>query len=777
MQKLLFILFFVIQSTWSQGQSKYTLSGYVKDASSGEELIGATIKVKGSSIGAVTNSYGFYSISLPAGEYDMVYSFIGFDNTEKKISLNQSQKVDVELSSGSQTLQEVQVVGEKIDENVKSVGMSTVNVKMETLKKIPALMGEVDVIRSIQLLPGVQSSGEGSTGFFVRGGGVDQNLVLLDEASVFNASHLLGFFSVFNSDAIKDAQLYKGGIPARYGGRLSSVLDIRMKEGNSKNLAVSGGIGLISSRLTIEGPIVKDKASFMISGRRTYADLFLKLSNNEDLKNSRLYFYDLNGKVNVKLGEKDRLFFSGYFGRDVLAIANTFGIDWGNQTVTTRWNHLFTDKLFSNVSLIYSNYNYQLSQPEGITAFEWNSNIINYSLKNDYSYYLNNQNSLKFGFQTTYMTFKPADFVPLEDNMNAVPLILPHKHALEHGLYASNEQKVGANLTIDYGLRWSIFQNIGVDTVYQFDANHDTIAGQGYIAYGKNQIFNTYQGLEPRLALNYSLNEKSSVKLSYNRMFQYMHLANNSTSGTPLDVWFPSSTNVVPRRSDQVALGYFRNFKSNMFETSVEVYYKELKNDIDFKDNAQLIFNRLLEGELRIGNGRSYGAEFFIRKQQGKLNGWISYTYSRAFRIIPEINDGIEYPANYDRPHNVSFVLTYELSERWNFGATWVYVSGLPLTVPNGKYVYQGMVVPIYSARNEERVPDYHRGDLSVTYTPKREGKKFKDNWNLSIYNTYARKNPFSVVFREDPDNPGKTQAVKTYLFSIIPTVTYNFNF
>jgi hypothetical protein len=776
MQKWFFLGFWLISSITLFSQQKYTLSGYVKDASSGEELIGATIKVKGTSTGAVTNLYGFYSLSLPEGTYDLVYSFVGFQNIEKSVSFKQNQKIDIELSSGSLELQEVQIVGEKIDDNVKSVGMSTVNVNMETLKKIPALMGEVDVIRSIQLLPGVQSAGEGSTGFFVRGGGVDQNLVLLDEASVFNAAHLLGFFSVFNSDAIKDAQLYKGGIPARYGGRLSSVLDIRMKEGNSKKLSVNGGIGLISSRLTIEGPIVKDKASFMISGRRTYADLFLKLSNNDGLKKSKLYFYDMNGKANYKLGEKDRIFVSGYFGQDVLSIANFFTMNWGNQTLTTRWNHLFTEKLFSNVSLIYSNYSYQLGMPEGVTAFEWNSNIINYSLKNDYTYYAGTKNTIKFGFQSTLIHFKPAEFIPLEDNEVATSLKLPNKYALESGIYISNEQKIGANLTIDYGLRWSFFQNMGPDTVYQFNEVYDTIPGAGTKVYSKGDLFNAYNGFEPRLAINYSLTETSSVKFSYNRMYQYLHLAVNSTSGTPLDIWFPCSPNVAPRRSDQIALGYFRNFSNNMFETSVEVYYKTLKNDIDFKDNAKLIFNRLLEGEIRIGQGRSYGAEFFIRKQQGKLNGWISYTYSRAFRTVAEINDGLEYSANYDRPHNVSFVLTYDLSKKWNFGLTWVYVTGVPLTVPNGKFQYQGMQVPIYSARNEERVPDYHRGDVSATYTPNREGKKFKDNWNFSVYNMYARKNPFSVVFKEDPED-GKTKAYRTYLFSIIPTVTYNFNF
>ncbi len=773
----IFILIFSILLSYSAiCQNQFTLSGYVKDKINGEELIGAAVTVKNTTTGAVTNLYGYYSLTLPKGQYDIMFSFIGYESITKNIDLTQNVKLDIELTSSSKELQEVLVVGEKNNENVSSVNMSTVNVKMESLKKIPALMGEIDVIRSIQLLPGVQSAGEGSTGFFVRGGGVDQNLVLLDEATVFNASHLMGFFSVFNSDAIKDAQLYKGGIPARYGGRLSSVLDIRMKEGNMKKLAVSGGIGAISSRLTLEGPIVKDKASFILSGRRTYADLFLKLSNNEGLRNSQLYFYDFNGKINYKINDNNRIFASGYFGRDILSIAKFFNISWGNQTFTLRWNHLFSEKLFSNISFIYSNYNYKLGIPEGLQSFDWNSNIINYSIKNDYTYYLNPSNTIRYGFQSTFLDFNPATFTPGKGNDVLTGLKLPNKYGLEHGIYVSNEQKIGARITIDYGLRLSIFQNIGPDTIYQFNETFDTIPGNGYVSYKKGEFFNTYSGLEPRVGINYSINEFSSFKLSYNRIFQYLHLANNSTSGTPLDVWFPSDPNVQPRRADQVALGYFRNFFSNMFETSVEVYYKEFKNDIDFKDNAQLIFNRLISGEIRIGEGRSYGTEFFIRKNSGKINGWISYTFSRSFRTIQTINNGNEYPANFDRPHNFSFVFSYDISKKYSVGATWVYVTGLPLTAPTGKFEYQGMQVPIYSDRNGARIPDYHRGDFSVTYTPDREGKKFKDNWNLSIYNLYARKNPFSVTFKEN-DQTGETEAVKTYLFSIIPTITYNFNF
>ncbi len=770
-----FFLLFFVKTTL--GQEKFTVSGFMRDKANGEAMIGANVLAKGTTMAGVTNIYGYYSLTLPKGQYELVYSYFGYADFSVNIDLSQNIKQNIELEPSTRTLKEVEVAEEKANENVSSVGMSTVNLKMETIKKIPALMGEVDIIRAIQLLPGVQNAGEGSTGFFVRGGGVDQNLILLDEATVFNASHLMGFFSVFNQDAIKDAQLYKGGIPARYGGRLSSVLDIHMKEGNSKKLSVSGGIGAISSRLTVEAPLIKDKCSFIVSARRTYADLFLKFSNNEGLKKSKLYFYDLNGKINYKIGEKDRIFVSSYFGRDILSISGAFLLGWGNQTVTTRWNHLFTDKLFSNLSLIYSKFDYTLGIPNGVNAFEWKSEITNFSIKNDYSYYLNTSNTLKYGFQSTFMIFNPADFKPLDGNTLFTQLKLPNKYTLEHGIYVSNEQKIGALLTIDYGLRWSLFQNIGPDSVYQFNEKHDTIPGQGVKTYQNGKIFNQYNGFEPRLAVKYSLSETSSIKLSYNRMFQYLHLANNSTSGTPLDIWFPSSPNIKPRIADQVALGYFQNFFSNKLEFSTEVYYKYLQNDVDFKDNAQLIFNRLLEGQIRTGIAKAYGFELFVRKPKGIINGWISYTLSRVQREFAEINNGKPYFANYDRRHNFSLVLSYDINPKWSVGATWVYTTGLPLTAPTGKFEYQGMLVPVYSERNGARLPDYHRADFSVTLTPNREGKKFKDNWNLSVYNLYNQKNAFSITFQDDPDNPGQTKAVKTYLFSIIPTITYNFKF
>ncbi len=799
---LFFIGLFMVLITQAQN---FTLSGNMSDAETGEDLLGSTVFVKELGKGASANLYGFYSLTLPKGNYTIEYSYVGYETFTKKVNLTKDLKIDIELSMTSTALKEVVVEGEAKNKNVESVQMSTVDMKMETIKKIPALLGEVDVLRAIQLLPGVQSGGEGSTGFFVRGGSSDQNLILLDEAPVYNASHLLGFFSVFNQDAIKDAQLYKGGIPARYGSRLSSVLDVRMKEGNLKRFSASGGIGLISSRLTLEGPIIKDKASFIVSGRRSYADLFLPLANRPGLKDSRLYFYDLNGKLNWKINDNNRVFVSAYTGRDVLGVGDLFQLGWGNLTVTGRWNHLFSDKLFSNVTAIYSTYDYLLGIPEGSIAFDWLSKILNYSIKNDYTYYLNQNNTIRFGLYSEYHTFQPARFIPAEENETFEELKLFDRFALENGLYLSNEQKIGARLSLQYGLRGSSFSNIGTDTLFNFNENYDTIPGEGYTAYPSGELYNTYFGLEPRLAAKFTINDQSSIKSSYNRTFQYMHLASNSTSAAPLDVWMPSSPNIKPQIADQVALGYFRNFFGNKLETSVEAYYKWMQNQIDFRDNAVLLFNPLLDGEVRPGRAWSYGLEFFVRKQEGKFNGWVSYTWSRTFREVSAINNGDPYPANFDRPHNLSIVASYELLPRLTLAGTWVYTTGAPVTVPTGRFEFQGMTVPVYSDRNGARMPDFHRLDLSLNYDfKKKEGKRFEQSLNLSVYNAYARKNPYAINFTENDrelnlsdehysrvlnlypgfedaiqnyENPNRSLAQMTYLFSAIPSITYNFKF
>jgi predicted acetyltransferase len=773
MKQTLFLIIALSLPFINFGQNKYTVSGHVKDAS-GEDLIGSTIYVKELKTGTVTNVYGFYSITLREGTYEFDYSYVGYETQSKKINLNENQTIRITLSEASKTIEEVVVTAERKNENVVKTEMSTVKLEATEIKKIPALLGEVDIIKTLQLLPGISSTGEGFSGFNVRGGSPDQNLILFDEATVYNASHLMGFFSVFNNDAVKDLKIYKGDIPAQYGGRLSSLLDIRMKEGNQKEFEATGGIGTISSRLTLEGPIIEDKWSVLVSGRRTYADLFLLLSSDEALKSTKLYFYDLNLKTNYKISDKDRIFVSGYFGRDVLKFSDLYSFDWGNYTLTTRWNHLFTEKLFSNFSLIYSKYDYKMESGNENLGFKWISNLEDFKFKADLNYYPNPKNSIKFGLEVIHHHFIPGVAKSSGDFADNT-ISMPESYALEYGIYISNEHKLLNNLTLNYGLRGSMFQNMGNATSYDFDENYETIDST---VYDRWEIFNTFSGLEPRLSLNYTLNQKSSIKASYSRTLQYMHLASNSTAGSPLDVWVPSSPNIDPQLADQVALGYFRNFWDNQMETSVEVYYKNMENQIDFKDFADLMLNAEYESEFRVGDAWSYGAEFFVRKQQGKFTGWVSYTLSKAERKIPEINDGKVYSSSYDRPHNISIVGSYNLGKRWNVSATWVYASGTPVTFPTGRYEQGNMVVPIYSERNGYRMPAYHRMDLSITLKSKEKpDKRLKSDLNISIYNIYNRHNAWMINFSQDEENPNITVAELVYVFPIIPSITWNFHF
>ncbi len=744
---LVLISFFITVATFAQ--EKFTISGYLKDGSTGEELIGAQILIKELGTGGVTNIYGFYSLTVPKGTYTVIYSFVGFAPITETIELTQNVKKNFELSTNSEVLKEFEVVGEAENNNVESIEMSVVKMEMETIKKIPALMGEVDILRAIKLLPGVQSGGEGSTGFFVRGGGLDQNLVLIDGAPVYNASHLLGFFSVFNADAIKGAQLYKGGIPAEYGGRLSSVLDVRMKEGNQKKLAVSGGIGLISSRLTVEAPIIKDRWSFIVSGRRTYIDVFTPLSPREEIQNSELWFYDLNGKTSFKINDNNRLFASYYSGRDALGLNEAFGITWGNKTATVRWNHLFSEKLFSNLTYINSNYDYSVGIPTGENAFEWNSKVKNNSLKNDYTYYANTNNTIKFGLESTMHKFVPAEFLPLNSDSEFDTITIANKYAWENAIYISNEMKIGEKWSTQYGVRYSIFSNstqffnenktnITIrdgkinynpdapfnpsDTVLVYDEEYNVSDTTAY--HGAFNLYNHYHGPEPRISVKYKVNDVSSIKASYNRMRQYLHLASNTSGGTPIDIWISSSPNIAPQLADQIAAVYFRNFRKNMFETSVEVYYKRMYNQLDWKDHANLVFNPKLDGEIRVGSAESYGLEVYVNKRKGNLTGWISYTLSRTVKLTEGINNGNPYLANHDRRHNLAIVASYDFSDRLNVSANWVYVTGAPMTAPTGKYEYQGQLVPIYSDRNASKMPDYHRLDFAVTYDLKKNQAK-----------------------------------------------------
>jgi hypothetical protein len=750
----------------------FTISGYVKAANTGEAMIGATVSINELvATGVITNSYGFYSITIPEGSYTVTAQFIGYESKSVKIDLNQNTKQDFNLEEKSSNLKEVLITGEKKEENVTNVQMGTEKISIKAINSIPVLFGEKDILKTIQLLPGIKSAGDGNSGFYVRGGGADQNLILLDEATVYNASHLLGFFSVFNSDAIKDVTVYKGEQPAEYGGRLSSVLDIKMNDGNDQKYSVSGGIGLISSRLNVEGPIVKHKGSFSISARRTYADVFLKLSKDTTLRKTRLYFYDLNAKANYELNDRNKIFLSGYFGRDVLGLGN-FGIDWGNATGTVRWNHLFSEKLFSNTSLIYSNYTYKINLDFSGNQGNIISRIQDYNLKEDFQYYANTKNEIKFGFNSIYHIIIPGE-ITAASSTPIGKLNLQNNHEWENGIYISDKYKPFEKLNFEYGLRFSSFSTLGPGVFYTYDSSGATIDSTTYL---KNEFAKTYFSIEPRIAANFIISKKSSIKASYGRNSQNLHLLSNATTSNPTDLWIPSSKNVKPEISDQYSLGYFRNFKDNTYEFSSEVYYKNLQNQIDYINGAELNFNKNIESQLLYGKGRAYGIEFFLKKTYGRFNGWIGYTLSRSERKFDLINNGNYYPAKQDRTHDVSVVGIYKISEKWTISATWVYYTGNAVTFPSGKYEVNNQVVFYYTERNGYRMPAYHRLDIGATWQRKKTAK-FESSWNFSVYNAYDHDNAYSISFQQDPNDPTKTQAVQTTLFKIVPSITYNFKF
>ncbi len=772
------LAFMAIYPVMGEGENvagRFTISGYIRDAENGEALIGATVYIQELKTGAVTNPYGFYSISLQAGQYTVLYSYTGYATQQKQVDLKANVTINIELPVEKKKIEEVVITGERKDANVKKAEMSVAKLNMKTIKQIPALMGEVDVLKVIQMLPGVLPTSEGSSGFSVRGGGNDQNLIMLDEATVYNASHLMGFFSVFNNDAVRDVKLYKGDIPASYGGRLSSVLDVRMKEGNNKKITGTGGLGLISSRLTIEGPIGSEKTSFLISGRRSYADLFFPLSTDSGLRKSKMYFYDLNLKLNHQLNENNRLYLSAYLGRDKFGQKGSSDFGFGNQTITLRWNHLFTKQLFSNITAIRAKYDYALTMGQASSNYFWNSGLLDYSLKMDFNYLPNPKNDIKFGLSSTYHDINPCD-ARMEDNNSKIIIPYPKNYELEYAAYISNEQKIGEKLTLKYGIRYSVFQNIGKGTLYKFDSNYKV---EDTLNYASGKIFHTYQSLEPRLGLNYVINEKSSVKASYSRTTQYMQLASNSNGGMPLDVWFPSSPNIKPQKADQYSIGYFRNFLNNDIETSFEAFYKKMYDVVDFKDHAELLMNPRMEGEIRTGEGQAYGMEFLIKKNQGKINGWISYTLSKATRTISQINDGKAYHSPYDKPNNINVILNYQLSNRSQISANWIYATGAPITAPVGTFVYGNNLNKIYSSRNGYRMRDYHRLDLSFSIKGKEKpGRFWQGEWVFSMYNAYGRHNDWIINFTQDEKDPTKIVATRWYLpFVFFPGVTYNFNF
>ncbi len=752
-------------------QQNYTISGYVRSSETGEALIGATVQVKELYKGAMANAYGFYSLTLPGGKHTVEYSFLGNISETENIELTSNLSKNVELQQASVEIGEVVIVSEASNKNIKVPEMSVIRISPKDVVSVPVIFGEQDILKTLSLMPGVKSAGEGNSGFYVRGGSADQNLIILDEAPVYSSAHLLGFFSVFNSDAVKDIEFYKGNAPAEYGGRLSSVLDIQMKEGNSKTLAASGGIGLIASRLTIEAPIVKDKGSFIISGRRTYADVFLPLWKDYAAKNAKLFFYDFNAKANYKINDKNRIFLSGYFGRDVFEISDLVGFNWGNKTATLRWNHIFGSKLFLNSSLIFSDYDYGIGYNVG-EVVEVTSGIRDLNLKEDFQYFINTKNTLKFGFNSIYHTFRPGELNSGNEGITHSKII-GKKHSVESAVYVSHKLDISDRLILNYGLRYSNCTVIGPDTVFSYDENDRVISS---ISYKKGEVIRNYGTLEPRMTLNFIVNEKMSVKTSYARNAQYLHLLSNSTVALPTDVWISSSKIVKPQIADQIAFGFFRNFKDNMFEASVEVYYKNFQNQIDYQNGASIMLNEHVESQLVFGKGRAYGTEFFIKKKRGDLTGWLGYTLSRTERSINEIDNGVWYPVKHDRTHDVSVVLMYDFNDRVKVSANWVFNTGNAVTFPDGKYVIDGVTVPAYTNRNGYRMPDYHRLDLGVTLTNRKRGK-FESSWNFSVYNSYARKNAYSISFRENENDPSKTEAVQQSLFQIVPSITYNFNF
>ena len=790
--KFFLVLLLFVAAIPIYAQEKYTINGTLKDYNNGETLLGATIYLKGTSIGTTTNEYGFYSLTATKGNYILVVSYIGYTTIEKEIELNQNLKFNKELEEDAGQLDEVVIIAEESKKvNLRTPQMSVAKLSSKSIKKIPAVFGEVDVIKAIQLLPGVTSSGEGASGFNVRGGAEDQNLILLDEAVIYNSSHLFGFFSVFNADAIKDVKLYKGGIPARFGGRASSVLDIRQKDGNSKEFKLSGGVGLISSRLTVEGPTFKDKGSFLISGRTSYAHLFMKLS--EETKKSTVKFFDLNFKTNYEVNENNKLYLSGYHGNDDINFDASFRNGYGNLTGNLRWNHLFSDKLFSNLSLIYSKYNYNLQiSSEGI---DWKSDIKNYNLKYDVGYYLNDTYKFKFGVSGIYYDFNPGLLTPLTASSGVNRRKLDDKFGLETGVYAGLEHKVSDKLTAQYGIRYSNFTRLGKQTLDEYANNlpvvyneslgiYESASPIGQTTYDKGKKIASYGNFEPRLALSYQLNEKTSVKASYNRIAQYLHLISNTTSATPLDVWAPSGKFIKPQLANQYAVGYFKNFSDNMYSIEAEAYYKTVDNRIDYINGSDLIAQNNIETQILTGESRSYGLELSLRKNKGDFTGWIAYTLSKAQQKATGgaagglgINNGNWYDTAYDRTHDVSITGSYELNKKWSFGANFVFQTGRPVTYPNGQFQYSGITTPTYSNRNANRLPAYHRLDISATLTPrKNENRNWKGEWVFGIYNLYARKNAASISFGKG-EGTNLNVATRTSIFGFMPGITYNFKF
>jgi hypothetical protein len=785
---LLFALF-AFSTSFAQQKTntkkRYTISGYIRDKSSGETLIGATLSIKTSSKGISSNQYGFYSITLEAGKYNLLCTSVGYKSQSISLELNMDSGMNIDMENGVALSQEVVVTARKRDNNVKTAQMGKVSLQIEQIKSVPAFLGEVDLLKVVQLLPGVRNAGEGSAGIYVRGGGPDQNLILLDDAVVYNTGHLFGFFSVFNSDAIKNVTLIKGGMPAQYGGRLSSVLDVSMKDGNNQKLQVDGGIGLIASRVSIQGPLKKEKASFIISARRTYIDALTKpfVSKTSQFSGSGYYFYDLNTKLNYKFSDKNRLFLSGYFGRDVFDFVNgqqslNVNIPWGNATGTIRWNHVFSKKLFVNTTALYNDYNFSFKANQNNFDVKLASGIKDVSIKQDYDFYPFSKHKIKFGAAYTYHRFKPSVVSGKQDSVEFNPVNPQLKYANEVSAYIQDDWEISSKFQFNAGLRYSMFQQIGPYKLYQTDANGNKIDST---VFSGGKPVKTYGGLEPRVTMRYSINDETSIKMSATRNLQFIHLVSNSGSTLPTDIWVPSTYKVKPQLSWLYAAGLFKNFKNNMFETSIEFYYKDMQNQIEYKEGYTPNSLDDTENSFVFGKGWSYGSELYINKAKGKFTGWIGYTLSWTWRKFADLNFGEKYPAKYDRRNDLSLVGMYELNKKWKLSATFVYGTGNAATLPERFYIVDGVLTQEYSRINQYRLPSYHRLDVGAILTPKKnENRKWKSEWVFSVYNVYNRKNPYFIYF----DQTGslgqgnlQIQAKQVSIFPVIPSVTWNFKF
>ena len=779
-------LLFLVQGI--SAQQKFTLSGTISETSSNETIIGVNVLFPEAQTGTTTNEYGYYSISLPQGSYTIQISGIGYKTITQTINLTKNTRRDFQLEESVESLNEVVIENDPEAIDISKPEMSVNKLSVSTIQNLPVVFGEVDIVKSLLLLPGVSNAGEGSSGFNVRGGAVDQNLILLDEATIYNSSHLFGLFSVFNPDAIKDLKLYKGGIPAEYGGRVSSVLDIYQRDGNSRKFKMKGGIGAISSRLLAEGPIVKDKGSFLIGGRSSYAHLFLKLTDNEN----SAYFYDLNTKLSYEINENNKLLLSGYFGRDVFNISQNFENTYGNAVLNLRWNHVLSDNIFTNLSAIYSDYFYGLTLD--FVGFNWDSGITNLNLKYDFDHFINDALELSYGIHNTYYEFNPGEIEPIDESSGINYFKLTNKYALESAAYISAEHKISEKFAAEYGVRFSNFLRLGQDefNIYEndnpvfYDAERGIYQEADILnteSISRGDVLETYTNFEPRISLAYTINEDESVKLSYNRMAQYLHLISNTSSPTPLDVWAPSGPFIEPQLLDQYAAGYFRNFDGG-YSLQAEAFYKKVKNRIDYIDGANLIANDAVERIVLKGEGRAYGAEILFRKTKGDFTGWLSYTLSRSEQRTPGrtpeepgINNGDWYLSNFDKTHDISLTASYDLNRKWQLNGNFIFQTGLATTYPTGQYNYEGITIPVYGERNADRFPEYHRLDLSATFTPiPKKEKKIESSWNFGIYNVYNRRNAYNISFRRNTDT-GVNEAVRLSLFGIIPSVTYNFKF